>query len=161
MIFLLASQDAVDGIITYEASIVARDADPKLHERLVRVYPSDGVVTADYPLDLLDEQKHDAYDDRRVPEERRRAEANRRRNLSPPDLDGGRLDVPGDRRGDVVPRVGRRGPAIAAAISQLGPRSGALVLRARQTGSMDNDDGTGRSRIDRVRSTSSPAAIRR
>src|SRR5260370_11796659 len=57
----LASQDSVDGIISYEASIASLDTNPKLTEHLERVYPADGVVTADYPLDLLNEAKHDAY----------------------------------------------------------------------------------------------------
>src|SRR5260370_39470817 len=58
----LASQDSVDGIISYEASIASLDTNPKLTEHLERVYPADGGVTADYPLHLLNEAKHDAYD---------------------------------------------------------------------------------------------------
>jgi Ca-activated chloride channel family protein len=55
-------QDSLDGIVSYEASIVELDANPDLREKLVPIYPSDGVVTADYPLVLLDAEKQALYD---------------------------------------------------------------------------------------------------
>ncbi len=44
---------ALDGLINYEASLVAVNRTRKLPEPLVLVYPTDGVVSADYPLTLL------------------------------------------------------------------------------------------------------------
>ncbi len=55
-------QDLLDGIITYEASIVELNGDAALRDKLVPIYPSEGVVTADYPLILLDPQKQALYD---------------------------------------------------------------------------------------------------
>ncbi|MEU7874002.1 VWA domain-containing protein [Dactylosporangium sp. NPDC049140] len=44
---------AVDGLVNYESVILSLNASGKLPEKLSVVYPSDGVVTADYPLTLL------------------------------------------------------------------------------------------------------------
>ncbi|WP_432972997.1 VWA domain-containing protein [Dactylosporangium sp. CA-233914] len=44
---------AVDGLVNYESVILSLNASGKLPEKLTVVYPSDGVVTADYPLTLL------------------------------------------------------------------------------------------------------------
>jgi Ca-activated chloride channel homolog len=44
---------ALDGLISYEASLVALNRSGRLPEPLVLVYPKDGVVSADYPLTLL------------------------------------------------------------------------------------------------------------
>ncbi|WP_432825324.1 VWA domain-containing protein [Dactylosporangium sp. CA-092794] len=44
---------AVDGLVNYESVILSLNASGKLPEPLTVVYPSDGVVTADYPLTLL------------------------------------------------------------------------------------------------------------
>ncbi len=45
--------DPVDGLINYESVLLSANASGKLPEPLTLVYPSDGVVTADYPLSLL------------------------------------------------------------------------------------------------------------
>jgi len=50
-------QGRLDGIVNYESSILALNASGKLTERLVPLYPREGIVTADYPLLLLDEAK--------------------------------------------------------------------------------------------------------
>ncbi|WP_433076311.1 VWA domain-containing protein [Dactylosporangium sp. CA-052675] len=44
---------AVDGLVNYESVILSLNASGKLPEKLSVVYPSDGAVTADYPLTLL------------------------------------------------------------------------------------------------------------
>ncbi|WP_433204803.1 VWA domain-containing protein [Dactylosporangium sp. CS-047395] len=44
---------AVDGLVNYESVLLSLNASGKLPEKLTIVYPSDGVVTADYPLTLL------------------------------------------------------------------------------------------------------------
>jgi Ca-activated chloride channel family protein len=147
----LASQESVDGIITYEASIAALDANPAIKEQLDRVYPADGVVTADYPFDLLDETKHDAYDKvvayLKSPEVQKRiVETTYRR---PTDTSVASPYPP------IVAETSF--PASAAAVSALllrflnqdrVPAHSFYVLD--KTGSMDNEDGTGKSRIARV-----------
>jgi len=55
-------QDRLDGMINYESILLSLNRGGKLHESLVLVYPKEGIVTADYPLVLLNEAKRDAYD---------------------------------------------------------------------------------------------------
>jgi Ca-activated chloride channel homolog len=45
---------AIDGLFNYESVLLSLNAAGKLPAPLTVVYPSDGVVTADYPLTLLD-----------------------------------------------------------------------------------------------------------
>ncbi|MBV8368313.1 MAG: VWA domain-containing protein [Candidatus Eremiobacteraeota bacterium] len=147
----LDSQDTVDGIITYEASIAALDNDSRLKEKLDRVYPADGVMTADYPIDLLDESKQPAYDKLVA-------------YLKSPDVQKRIADTTYRRPTDTS--VATHYPAIiaetpfpasAGAVQQLllrflnqdrVPAHSFYVLD--KTGSMDNDDGTGKTRIQRV-----------
>jgi Ca-activated chloride channel family protein len=56
------NQGKVDGIINYESVLLSLNAGGKLSERLDLVYPRDGIITADYPLVLLDPSKRDLYD---------------------------------------------------------------------------------------------------
>jgi Ca-activated chloride channel family protein len=56
------SQDALDGIVNYESVLVSMNASGQLHEPLVLLYPKEGIVTADYPLMLLNSKKRAAYD---------------------------------------------------------------------------------------------------
>lgn len=54
----------VDGLVNYESVLLSLNASHALPEPLSIVYPSDGVVTADYPLTLLagaSDQLRDAY----------------------------------------------------------------------------------------------------
>ncbi|MEV6298991.1 VWA domain-containing protein [Actinoplanes sp. NPDC051861] len=44
---------ALDGLITYEASLTGLNRDGKLSEQLIVIRPADGVVSADYPLTLF------------------------------------------------------------------------------------------------------------
>jgi Ca-activated chloride channel family protein len=55
-------QDRVDGLINYESVLLSLNADAKLKEPLDIVYPKDGIITANYPLMLLNSRKRDAYD---------------------------------------------------------------------------------------------------
>ncbi|TCO54978.1 vWA domain-containing protein [Actinocrispum wychmicini] len=50
----------VDGLVNYESVLLSMNAGGKLSEPLSIVYPSDGVVTADYPLTLLSDANDDA-----------------------------------------------------------------------------------------------------
>jgi Ca-activated chloride channel family protein len=55
-------QGHVDGMINYESVLLSLNAGGKLHEPLDLVYPKDGIITANYPLMLLNSAKRDAYD---------------------------------------------------------------------------------------------------
>ncbi|MFG1642626.1 substrate-binding domain-containing protein [Amycolatopsis sp. NPDC049252] len=50
----------VDGLINYESVLLSANASGKLPEPLKVIYPSDGVITADYPLTLLASAGDDA-----------------------------------------------------------------------------------------------------
>ncbi len=56
-------QTRFDGIINYESVILQLNADGKLTEKLTPIYPKEGIVTADYPLMLLNDSKRKAYDE--------------------------------------------------------------------------------------------------
>jgi Ca-activated chloride channel family protein len=58
----VASQDDLDAIINYESVLLSLDASGDLDEPLTIVYPQEGIVTANYPLLLLDEGKKAVYD---------------------------------------------------------------------------------------------------
>ncbi len=57
-----ADPSKVDGIINYESVILSLNASGKLGEPLVPVYPKEGIITADYPLMLLNSGKRGEYD---------------------------------------------------------------------------------------------------
>ncbi len=52
----------VDGLINYESVILSLNANGQLNEPLVPVYPKEGIITADYPLMLLNSGKRAEYD---------------------------------------------------------------------------------------------------
>jgi Ca-activated chloride channel homolog len=56
------AQDRLDGLVNYESVLLSLNASGRLHEPLTLVYPADGIVTADYPLLLMDPAKRAAYD---------------------------------------------------------------------------------------------------
>jgi Ca-activated chloride channel homolog len=55
-------QDSIDGIVNYESVLMSLNSGGKLHEPLTLIYPKEGIVTADYPLMLLNKRKQAAYD---------------------------------------------------------------------------------------------------
>ena len=55
-------QDRLDGMINYESILLSLNRSGRLREPLVLVYPREGIVTADYPLVLLNADKRAAYD---------------------------------------------------------------------------------------------------
>ncbi len=57
-----ADASKVDGIINYESVILSLNANGKLGEPLVPVYPREGIITADYPLMLLNGAKRVEYE---------------------------------------------------------------------------------------------------
>ncbi|WP_326568951.1 VWA domain-containing protein [Amycolatopsis rhabdoformis] len=50
----------VDGLINYESVLLSMNSSGKLPQPLKLIYPSDGVITADYPLTLLTSASDDA-----------------------------------------------------------------------------------------------------
>ncbi|HSS62349.1 MAG TPA: substrate-binding domain-containing protein [Candidatus Limnocylindrales bacterium] len=54
-------QDRLDGMVNYESVLLEYNASGKLHEPLDLVYPKDGIITANYPLMLLNSAKKDAF----------------------------------------------------------------------------------------------------
>ncbi len=55
-------QGRVDGMINYESVLLSLNSGGKLSQPLDLVYPKDGIITANYPLMLLNPAKRDAYD---------------------------------------------------------------------------------------------------
>jgi Ca-activated chloride channel family protein len=56
------SEASLDGIINYESVLLSLNSAGKLHEKLDLIYPKEGIITADYPLMLLNSAKRGAYD---------------------------------------------------------------------------------------------------
>jgi Ca-activated chloride channel homolog len=55
-------QSKVDGIINYESVLLTLNSGGKLSEPLTLVYPKEGIITADYPLMLLNGARKADYD---------------------------------------------------------------------------------------------------
>lgn len=62
--FVKNSQGAnnLDGMINYESVLMQLNQSGKLKEPLVLLYPKEGIITADYPLMLLNASKQASYD---------------------------------------------------------------------------------------------------
>jgi Ca-activated chloride channel family protein len=57
----VADQDNLDGMVNYESILLALNKSGKLKENLTLIYPKEGIITADYPLLLLNSDKRDEY----------------------------------------------------------------------------------------------------
>ena len=55
-------QANVDGIIDYESILMSLNAGGKLTEPLTLIYPREGIITADYPLMLVNADKREVFD---------------------------------------------------------------------------------------------------
>jgi Ca-activated chloride channel homolog len=55
-------QDTLDGIINYESVLLGLNAGKTLRQPLDLIYPKEGIVTADYPLMLLNSSERADYD---------------------------------------------------------------------------------------------------
>lgn len=55
-------QSRIDGMINYASTLHALNASGKLTEPLALIYPKEGIITADYPLMLLNNSKRADYD---------------------------------------------------------------------------------------------------
>ncbi|TCO65157.1 Ca-activated chloride channel family protein [Actinocrispum wychmicini] len=58
----VASPDGLNGLITYESALLTLNANGKLKQPLRLIYPTDGIVLADYPMLLLNDRQRAAYD---------------------------------------------------------------------------------------------------
>src|SRR5262249_9205474 len=58
----VTSQSRLDGMINYESVLLSLNASGKLQEKLDLIYPREGIITANYPLLLLNDSKRKAYD---------------------------------------------------------------------------------------------------
>ncbi|MBC7780644.1 MAG: VWA domain-containing protein [Proteobacteria bacterium] len=58
----VADQGRIDGVINYASTLIALNRGGVLKEPLVLIYPKEGIVTADYPIMLLDADKRALYD---------------------------------------------------------------------------------------------------
>ncbi len=56
------SQDSIDGIVNYESVLLGLNHSGRLREPLTLIYPKDGILTADYPMVLINTAKSAAYD---------------------------------------------------------------------------------------------------
>lgn len=54
-------QGRLNGLINYESVLMALNKGGQLQERLVLIYPKEGIITADYPLMLINGQKREDY----------------------------------------------------------------------------------------------------
>lgn len=57
----LREQASLDGIINYEAVLLRLNNDASVTDKLLTIYPADGVISADYPLLLLNEASRENY----------------------------------------------------------------------------------------------------
>ena len=55
------SQSSLDGMINYESILLELNKSGQLNEPLDLIYPKDGIITADYPLMLLNSAKRSLY----------------------------------------------------------------------------------------------------
>jgi Ca-activated chloride channel homolog len=55
-------QERLDGMVNYESVLLSLNRDGKVKEPFTLIYPQEGIVTADYPLLLLNGARRDAYD---------------------------------------------------------------------------------------------------
>jgi Ca-activated chloride channel family protein len=58
----LKDQSRLDGMVNYANVFLALNRSGQLKEPFALIYPKEGIVTADYPLMLLDESKRAAYE---------------------------------------------------------------------------------------------------
>ena len=55
-------QDRLDGIINYESVLIQLNQSGQLREPLMLIYPVEGIITADYPIMLLNAEKRAVFD---------------------------------------------------------------------------------------------------
>ncbi len=58
----VAEQSTLDGMVNYESVLLGLNQGNQLQEKLVLIYPKEGIITADYPLMLINGDKREQYD---------------------------------------------------------------------------------------------------
>lgn len=58
----VAAQDRIPAMVNYESVLVSLNESGRLKDKLVLVYPTEGIITADYPLMLLSSSKRAVFD---------------------------------------------------------------------------------------------------
>ncbi len=58
----MREQDRLEGIINYESVLIQLNRNGALREPLTLIYPKEGIITADYPIMLLNKQKREVFD---------------------------------------------------------------------------------------------------
>jgi Ca-activated chloride channel family protein len=58
----LRDQAMLDGLVNYEAVLLRLNDRPELTDKLLVIYPADGVISADYPLLLMNDAKRPLYE---------------------------------------------------------------------------------------------------
>jgi Ca-activated chloride channel family protein len=58
----VAGQERLNGLINYESVLLSLNAGGKLREPLTLIYPQDGLITADYPVILLNKARQSEYE---------------------------------------------------------------------------------------------------
>ncbi len=56
------AQDTLDGMVNYESVLLSLNESGQLREKLTLIYPQEGIITADYPLLLINGEKREQYD---------------------------------------------------------------------------------------------------
>jgi Ca-activated chloride channel family protein len=56
------NQDRLEGMINYESVLLNLNQGGTLREKLTLIYPKEGIITADYPLMLINPDKREQYD---------------------------------------------------------------------------------------------------
>ena len=56
------AQADLDGMVNYESVLLALNEGNELTEKLALIYPQEGIITADYPLMLINNEKREQYD---------------------------------------------------------------------------------------------------
>jgi Ca-activated chloride channel homolog len=54
-------QERLDGLVNYESVLLAMNKSGELKEELYLIYPAEGIITADYPLLLINPDRREAY----------------------------------------------------------------------------------------------------
>jgi Ca-activated chloride channel family protein len=58
----IREQDRLEGIINYESVLIQLNRNGALREPLTLIYPKEGIITADYPIMLLNKEKREVFD---------------------------------------------------------------------------------------------------
>lgn len=58
----VGAQNTLDGLINYESVLLQLNKSGTLNEDLYLIYPKEGIITADYPIMLFNDEKKEQYD---------------------------------------------------------------------------------------------------